>query len=81
MHAESLSSYPTLCYPIDHSLPGSSVRGILQAGILEGVARPSSRGASRPGNQPTSLMFPALSGMFFTTGATWEAHTCTHVVF
>ena len=32
---------PTLCKPIDCSLPGSSVHGILQAGILEWVAMPS----------------------------------------
>ena len=39
----------TLCDPLDCSLPGSSVRGrILQAGILEWVAIPFSRGASRP---------------------------------
>ena len=29
---------PTLCDPIDCSPPGSSVHGILQAGILEWVA-------------------------------------------
>ena len=34
----------TLCDPTDCSLPGSSVHGILQARILEGVAMPSSRG-------------------------------------
>ena len=28
-------SCPTLCHPIDGSPPGSSVPGILQAGILE----------------------------------------------
>ena len=28
----------TLCDPMDHSLPGSSVHGILQARILEWVA-------------------------------------------
>ena len=33
---------------MDHSLPGSSVRGILQARTLEWVATPSSRGSSRP---------------------------------
>jgi len=33
--ATSLQSCPTLCSPIDHSLPGSSVPGILQARILE----------------------------------------------
>ena len=33
----------TLCDPMDYSPPGSSVHGILQAGILEWVAMPSSR--------------------------------------
>ena len=31
-------SYPTLCSPVDCSPPGSSIRGILQARILEWVA-------------------------------------------
>ena len=38
----------TLCNPMASSPSGSSVRGILQAGTLERVATPSSRGASRP---------------------------------
>ena len=33
----------TLCYPMDCSLPGSSVHGILQARILEWVAMRYSR--------------------------------------
>ena len=40
-------SCPTLCNPIDCSPPGSSVHGISQAGILEGVAIPFSRGSSQ----------------------------------
>ena len=36
--AKSLQSCPTLCDPIDGSLPGSPVPGILQARILEWVA-------------------------------------------
>ena len=28
-----------------------------------------------PGIETTSLMSPALAGSFFTTSATWEAHT------
>ena len=36
--AKSLQSCPTLCDPIDSSLPGSSVPGILQARTLEWVA-------------------------------------------
>ena len=40
----------TLCDPVDYSLPGSSVRGILQARFLEWVAVSLSRGSSRPQN-------------------------------
>ena len=36
--AKSLQSCPTLCDPIDSSLPGSAVPGILQARTLEWVA-------------------------------------------
>ena len=48
MHAKSLQLWPTLCEPMDCSPPDSSVHGILQARILEGVAMPSSRGSSQP---------------------------------
>ena len=41
-------SCPTLCDSMDCSPPGSSVRGILQARILEWVAIPFSRVSSRP---------------------------------
>ena len=41
----------TLCEPMDCSLPGSSVHGILQARTLEWVARPSPRGSSQPKDQ------------------------------
>ena len=39
---------PALCNPMDSSLPGFSVHGILQARILEWVAIPFSRGSSWP---------------------------------
>ena len=42
--AKSLQPHPALRDPMDPSLPGSSVHGILQARILEGVAMLSSRG-------------------------------------
>ena len=35
---KSLSKCPTLCDPMDYSLPGSSVHGIFQARVLEWVA-------------------------------------------
>ena len=38
----------TLCDPIDYSLSGSSVHGILQARILASIALPFSRGSSQP---------------------------------
>ena len=46
--AKLLQSCLTLGDPMDCSLPGSSVHGILQAIILEWVAMPSSRGSSQP---------------------------------
>ena len=45
---KSLQLCPTLSNPMDRSLPGSSVHGILQAGILEW---PYSRGSSPPRDQ------------------------------
>jgi len=36
--AKSLQSCPTLCDPMDCSLPGSSVHGIFRAKVLEWVA-------------------------------------------
>jgi len=41
-------SCPTLCDPVDHNPPGSSVHGILQARILEWVAISFSRESSQP---------------------------------
>ena len=49
-----------ICHPMDYSPPGSSVLGISQARMLEGVAVSFPRGSSR-------LMSPALAGGFFTT--------------
>ena len=42
---------PTLCDPMNCSLPGSSGRRIIQAKILEWVAMPSSRRSSQPRDQ------------------------------
>ena len=48
-----------------HSLPGSSVHGIFQARILEGVAICSSRDLPDPGIKPTFLAPPTLAGGFY----------------
>ena len=71
VHAKSIQSCPTLCNPLDCSLPDSSVRGILQARILEWVAMSSSRIFLTQGSNHC-LMSPALAGRFFTTSTTWE---------
>ena len=43
---EVTQSCPTLCDPMDCSLPGSSVHGIFQAIVLEWIAISFSRGSS-----------------------------------
>ena len=50
VHAKSLQLCLTLCDPVDCSLPGFSVCGILQARVLQWVALHSSEGPSRPRN-------------------------------
>ena len=49
--SEVAQSRPNLCDPMDCSLPGSSLHGILQARVLEWVAISFSRGSSRPRDQ------------------------------
>ena len=49
LYATSVTqSSPTLCNPMDCSLPGFSVLGILQARILEQITIPFSRGSFQP---------------------------------
>ena len=61
---------PTLCDPMDCSLPGSSVHGIFQASVLEWVAISFSRGSSWPGNR---TQVSRIVGRRFTIWATREA--------
>ena len=56
-------SYSTLCNPVDYSLSGSSVHGILQARILEWVAIAFSRESCRPRDQ---TQVSCIAGGFFT---------------
>ena len=72
-HAKSLQACPTLCDPMDCSLPGSWVHGILHARILEWVAMPPPGDLPDPGIKPVSLMSHALAGRFFHSSAIWEA--------
>ena len=57
---------PTLCDPMDCSLPGSSLHGIFQVRILEWVSFPPSGDLSNPGIEPTSPVASALASGFFT---------------
>ena len=50
--SEVAQSCPTLCDPMDCSLPGSSVHGIFQARVWSGLLFPS------PGDLPDSKIEP-----------------------
>ena len=58
------------CNPIDGSLPGFSIHGILQARILEWVAISFSRGSSQARNQ---TQVSCISGRFFSSWTSREA--------
>ena len=62
-------SWPALCNPTDCSPPGSSVRGVLQARILEWVAMASSRGSSRPGDWTPVPCVPCRGRQVFAAEA------------
>ena len=61
VHAKPFQLCPALCNLMDHSLPGSSIHGILQARILEWVAMPSSRGSFWPRDQ-TQVFYVSYTG-------------------
>ena len=76
--SEVAQSCPTLCDPMDCSPPGSSVRGILQARILEWVAISFSRGSSRPRDW---AQVSCIAGRRFNLWATREAEHQRTVAF
>ena len=61
--------------PMDCSLPGSFVRGILQTRILEWVATSFSRGSSQPRN---GTCISCIGRQILYHWATWEALTEWH---
>ena len=65
---------PTLCDPMDCSLPGSSVCRILQARILEWVAVPF------PEDLPDPEIEPDIAGRFFTIWATRKKNSLSEHV-
>ena len=68
----------TLCNPMDGSLPGFSVHGILQARKQEWVAMPSSRESPQPRDQ---TQVSRIAGGFFTVWGTREALTKVNLLF
>ena len=62
-------SWPTLCNPMDCSLPASSIHRIFQARVLKWVAISFSRGSSRPRDQ---TWVSRISGRCFNVWATRE---------
>ena len=68
-----LSRVLLFCDPMDYSAPGSSVRGVSQARILECVAISSSRGSSWPRDRTCVL---CSDRQILYRWATWEAPRC-----
>ena len=67
LHACSVTQlYPTLCDPMDCSLPGSSVHGIFHARILKWVAISSSKESSQPRDWTCISCISCIAGEFFT---------------
>ena len=62
LRAKLLQSCLTFCDPVNCSLPGSSVHGILQARLLQWVAVLSSWGSSRPRDR---TCISCIAGGFF----------------
>ena len=72
LRAKSPHSHLTLCDPLDCRPPGSSVRGILQASLLEWVAMPSSRGSSWPWDRTHVSCGSWIPGGFFIVLLHWD---------
>ena len=73
MCARSLQSCPTLCDPMDCSLPGSSVHRD-SPGKNTGVGcHASSRVSSWPRGWTWVLYISCIAGGFFTTSTNWDA--------
>ena len=80
MYVMSLSYVWLFVTPMDCSSPGSSAHWILQATILEWVAKFSRVPSLTQGLNP-GLLSPALAGRFFITSTTWETHLTNIHIF
>ena len=73
--AQSLTHVPLFATPqtVAHQAPLSM--GLPRQEHWSGLPFPSPGNRPNPGIEPMSLLFPALTGRFFTTSTTWEAPT------
>ena len=76
--SEVTQSWPTLCDPMDCSLPGSSIHGIFKATVLEWVAISFFRGSSRLRDW---IWVSHVVGRCFTIWATREVPGSIQVAF
>ena len=74
--SEVAQSCPTLCDPMDCSLPGSSVQGIFQAIVLEWIAISFSRGPSQPRDR---TQVSRIVDRHFTVWATRDTYVYVYV--
>ena len=74
MCAKLLQSCPALCDLWTITLQVSMSMGFSRQEYWSELPFPSPGDLPKPGIKPGSLMSPALSGRFFTTRTTWEAH-------
>ena len=77
---KSAQSCPAFWDPINCSLPGSSVHGILQARILEWVPPPGDlRGYSRPRDQTHISCISCTAGRFFAAESPGKRHDIYYI--
>ena len=76
--SEVTQACPTLCNPMDCSLPGFSIHGIVQARILEWVAISFSKGSSQPRDQ---TQVSCIAARLFTIWATRESQGWIYSAF
>ena len=69
-HFSRVRFFVTL-WPVAHQAPPSM--GFSRQEYWSGLRCPPPGDLPKPGIEPTTLISPALAGMFFTTSATWEA--------
>ena len=71
--AKLLQSCLTLCNPVDCTPQAPLSMRFSRQEYWSGLLGPPPGDLPNPGIEPASPMSPALTGRFFTTGATWEA--------